>query len=230
MAIRFGGAMNTRTMEFAALPAVSRFIPSRATVLDIFERTFVIGLFLSFASDNLGKVLLTLDPRAAMLVISETLPICLIALRSISPNLSQKPFDWCVGLLGSALPLLISVDTVMRPILPFGVCCAIVTAGFFIQISAKVSLGRSFGIVAANRGVKFHGPYRFVRHPMYLGYMVSHIGFFLVIPSLHNAMFYLLAIVVQLVRIFREEAVLSQDARYRAFASRVPYRLLPGIF
>jgi protein-S-isoprenylcysteine O-methyltransferase Ste14 len=219
-----------KMMEFAAPHALARFIPTKATLLDIFERTFVIGLFCVFAADNLGMFLVTLDLRALMLVVSETLPVVLIALRSISPSMSLKPFDWGVGLLGSALPLLVRVPAFHQAVLPLGACYAIVMAGLFIQISAKISLGRSFGIVAANRGVKFHGPYRFVRHPMYLGYTITHIGILLAVPSLHNAMFYLLALGLQLMRIFREEAVLRQDARYRAFADRVRFRLIPGIF
>jgi protein-S-isoprenylcysteine O-methyltransferase Ste14 len=35
---------------------------------------------------------------------------------------------------------------------------------------------------------------------------------------------------VQVIRIFREERLLMQDAGYRVFAARVRYRLLPGVF
>jgi len=40
-------------------------------------------------------------------------------------------------------------------------------------------------------------------------------------PSLKNALLYSLALSFQLVRIVREEAVLRQDAKYRAFAKQV---------
>ena len=44
--------------------------------------------------------------------------------------------------------------------------------GFGIAVSAKLSLCRSFGVVAGNRGVRTGGLYGLVRHPMYLGYFL----------------------------------------------------------
>jgi protein-S-isoprenylcysteine O-methyltransferase Ste14 len=106
----------------------------------------------------------------------------------------------------------------------------LILIGLFVQIAAKICLGRSFGLIAANRGVKSQGPYRFVRHPMYAGYTLTHIGLFLSMPSLKNALLYSLALSFQLVRIVREEAVLRQDAEYRAFAEQVRFRLVPKLF
>jgi protein-S-isoprenylcysteine O-methyltransferase Ste14 len=103
-------------------------------------------------------------------------------------------------------------------------------AGLYLQISAKLSLGQSFGLVAANRGVKVIGPYRFVRHPMYAGYMIAHIGFLLAFPSLWNVTLYSAEFVIQVARLLREEHFLRQDQEYRAYAARVRYRLLPAIF
>jgi len=100
----------------------------------------------------------------------------------------------------------------------------------FLQISAKVILGLGFGIIAANRGVKSLGPYRFVRHPMYAGYTLTHIGLLLAMPSLTNAALYSLALGLQISRIYREERILRLDPIYREFASRVRYRLVPYVF
>ena len=55
---------------------------------------------------------------------------------------------------------------------------------------AKLVLGRAFGIVAANRGVKVLGPYCLVRPPMYAGYTLTQFGFLLAMPSRLNALFY----------------------------------------
>ena len=100
----------------------------------------------------------------------------------------------------------------------------------FIQISTKVALGVSFGLVAANRGVRVSGPYRFVRHPMYAGYVITHVGLCSAMPSAINALLYVCALSLQIVRIKREERVLMQDQQYRDFSARVRYRLLPGVF
>ena len=221
--------LNSKTLT-ATVPGFIPRIFSTAAVLDIFERAFIIGLFYPFAGKNLAEFITTKDPRALLLVFSELLPVILIALRNISSNVSMKPLDWAVGLVGSGLPLLITVQPDVHPLLPFKLCVVIVMTGLFIQIAAKVSLGRSFGIIAANRGVKTQGPYRFVRHPMYLGYTIVHIGNFLTMPSPMNAVFYLLAFTIQVARIYREEAVLRQDSRYRAFARKVRFRLVPSLF
>ena len=213
-----------------ALPSKSDLQP-RAIALDLFERMFVIAMFCVFAVANLRIFLATdLDIRISMLIVSETLPVLLIVGRPPSPSLSQKPFDWIAGLSGTAFPLLVTGTTQLRPLIPLIACLLLILIGLFVQIAAKICLGRSFGLIAANRGVKSQGPYRFVRHPMYAGYTLTHIGLFLSMPSLRNALLYSLALSFQLVRIVREEAVLRQDAEYRAFAEQVRFRLVPKLF
>ena len=48
--------------------------------------------------------------------------------------------------------------------------------GLIIVVASKITLGRSFGLVPANRGVVVRGPYTFVRHPIYAGYLVTPRG------------------------------------------------------
>ena len=103
-------------------------------------------------------------------------------------------------------------------------------AGFFIQVCAKLALGRSFGCVAANRGLKFAGPYRFVRHPMYLGYLLTHVGFLVVNASAWNVATYVICYGLQVPRLLAEERWLGRDERYRKYARVVRFRLIPGIF
>ena len=110
------------------------------------------------------------------------------------------------------------------------VCVPLMIAGFAIQMSAKFTLRRSFGVVPANRGVKVGGPYRFVRHPMYAGYLMTQVGFLLAHPTLWNASIYAATFAFQPGRILAEERLLSRDTGYREFAALVPSRLVPGIF
>ena len=102
--------------------------------------------------------------------------------------------------------------------------------GLYVQISGKLILGRSFGLIAANRGIKMAGPYRFVRHPIYAGYTIIHVGFLLAFPSLWNVVLYSTELAIQIARLLREELLLNQDQNYRAYAARVRYRLIPMIF
>ena len=48
--------------------------------------------------------------------------------------------------------------------------------GLVLVVVGKMALGRSFGIVPANRGVVVRGPYTLVRHPIYTGYLITHVG------------------------------------------------------
>jgi protein-S-isoprenylcysteine O-methyltransferase Ste14 len=131
-----------------------------------------------------------------------------------------------IAFLGSGLPLL------ARPghtaLIPEQAAFWFMLTGGVIAIWAKMALRRSFGAIAANRGVKRGGPYRFVRHPMYLGYMIIQAGFLLAYFSLSLLALYLVLWIIQILRIHEEEKVLLQDAAYRDFANDVPRRLVPG--
>jgi protein-S-isoprenylcysteine O-methyltransferase Ste14 len=199
------------------------------TVLDVVERVIFAGIFARFAAVTVQNFVAMPSIETCLMLVSEVLPCTLILCRKPSNAMSTRPSDWFFGLAGSIAPLLIKPAAV-APLLPAAICLLVIIGGLFMQISAKVVLGRSFGMVAANRGVKMAGPYRTIRHPMYAGYTIGHIGLLLAMPSLLNAALYALAFAFQVVRILREEAVLMQSQDYRNFAARVRYRLLPGIF
>ena len=60
--------------------------------------------------------------------------------------------------------------------------------GLAFVIAAKLTLGRSFGLVPANRGVVVSGPYGFMRHPIYEGSVISHAAFLAAqTPAAHSA-------------------------------------------
>jgi len=211
-------------------PLFERFIPSKAVLLDIAERVLILMVYGQFAVRLMSFNVASLNIGSILLMMSEAIPLFFVLFRKFSANMSHDPFDWTVAIIGSSLPLLILPEASRGPFIPVPISEMIIMLGLCAQIAAKVSLGRSFGIVAANRGVEITGPYRFVRHPMYLGYTMAHIGFLLLMPSVINAILYGLAFFLQVVRLTREERVLNQDPAYRDFAARVRYRLVPGVF
>lgn len=115
-------------------------------------------------------------------------------------------------------------------LIPLPMAVAIMASGLSLQLVAKLKLGRRFGILPAHRGIMTEGPYRLVRHPIYFGYFLMHCAFLLSSLSLWNVG--LLAIVYTLlgIRAVEEEKVLRLDPDYRAYAQRVRYRLIPGVF
>lgn len=214
-----------RSVLAIRLPAIRR----KTIILDVVERAIVSAIFLAFAWKVFGHFFETPNIITLLLIFAETIPVVFILLRSPSTSLSDRPWDWIFGIAGSIAPLLISPAAV-NPLVPQGFCIALIGLGIFFQLSAKIILGLGFGIIAANRGVKSFGPYRFVRHPMYAGYTLTHIGLLLAMPSIFNAALYALALGLQIARIHREERVLRLDPEYREFASRVRYRLIPYVF
>ena len=102
--------------------------------------------------------------------------------------------------------------------------------GVIFAFAGLGMLGRSFGLVAANRGVKTSGLYRLVRHPVYAGYFIADCGYVLENASLRNAALLALATLGQLIRISEEERLLTGDAAYRDYCGRVRYRLIPYLY
>jgi protein-S-isoprenylcysteine O-methyltransferase Ste14 len=201
----------------------------RALTLDIAERVIVFLMFTHFGWLMLGAYHVRPNVGVVLIMISEIASIVMIVLRRFSTTLSQQPLDWLLAIAGCCTPLLAIPGKEISDQFAL-VGAGIMLVGLCVQISAKAILFRSFGIVAANRGVKTLGPYRFVRHPMYAGYVISHFGYVLGWPSMHNFMLYTLALIIQMARLLREEELLGQDPAYQAFMARVRYRLLPGVF
>ena len=197
-------------------------------MLSIVERVFVFLFFIYFAY-RMVSAPPDVGLLAILLLVSESLAVILILIQR-NPNARSNKFgDWMLGLVGASLPLFVIAQG-PGALLSQRICFVIMVVGLFVQISAKVILGRSFGLVAANRGIKIAGPYRFVRHPMYAGYIINHVGFLLAFPSLWNAALYASDLAIQITRILREEAVLNKDKTYRDYASQVRYRLVPRVF
>lgn len=162
-----------------------------------------------------------------LILISEGAVVLFILIRRPTDRISLRPADWLYAMAGTALPLLVAPGEMPLAARTGAILIAI---GTFFHVGAKLSLARSFGAVAANRGVKQIGLYRIVRHPMYAGYVMTHVGFLLLQPSWWNLGIYILAWSFMILRIRAEERLLFQDPDYRAFAARVPYRLFPGVY
>lgn len=167
-------------------------------------------------------------PTLIILMI-EAIVVGFLLIRRQSTEISTRWSEWLIALSGTTLPLLASPAS-GAPLLPTTLCISIMLAGMGLNFWAKFTLRRSFGVIAANRGVKADGPYRFLRHPMYAGYLITHIGFILSGPTLWNILVYGLTLACQIYRIGSEERILARDSAYQQVMDRVRYRLVPGLY
>ncbi len=100
-----------------------------------------------------------------------------------------------------------------------------VALGFLL--AATLSLGRSFGIAPADRGLRTEGMYRFVRHPLYASETLFYIGYLLANLSWTNVFGLVGAVVVFIMRIRWEEQLIEG---YSAYAQQVRWRLVPYVW
>jgi protein-S-isoprenylcysteine O-methyltransferase Ste14 len=75
------------------------------------------------------------------------------------------------------------------------------------------------------------GIYTFVRHPGYLGMIISWVGFPILLASLWSIIPVAIAIVLLLVRTRLEDETLTRElAGYTDYTKRTHYKLIPGIW
>ena len=196
-------------------------------LLDLVEQVVVLALYSWLVFRLWPNEFSASNWYPLLILLSEGLVVLLLLIRRPTERISTRGRDWALAAGGTFVVLF--VDRGGPPLMgPLG--ALLMLLGLAIHVGAKLSLRRSFGLVAANRGVKVGGLYRLVRHPMYAGYMLSHAGYLLVAPSLWNAAVYAVGWAFLVARIYAEERVLSEDPAYHAFKAKVRYRLLPGLF
>jgi len=128
------------------------------------------------------------------------------------------------------LPLLIRV----RPPLPLP-ATVVACLGAALTVWALLALGESFGIAPADRGLAYRGPYRCLRHPMYLGALL--IAGAAVFGSLRwdtlrwqdawNVIVFGMVVASAIYRIRQEEGLIQG---YSAYTKIVRWRLIPGVW
>jgi protein-S-isoprenylcysteine O-methyltransferase Ste14 len=191
------------------------------------SRCLLVSLFTLFAWSNFSHWRETGSPSGLGVTLLEGWAAVLFLTRRAPRELSFRPIAWLAAPIGSFAMLL------ARPTdggFPHRPCELVQFAGLLIALASLGTLGRSFGIVAANRGVKTGGPYRLVRHPAYFGYLISYIGYVAENPSVANLALLCLSTAFQFVRIREEERLLSSDATYDSYRRSVRYRLIPLVY
>ncbi len=102
--------------------------------------------------------------------------------------------------------------------------------GTMLATASLVVLGRSFAILPALREVVVRGPYRWVRHPAYLGELGLIGACATSAPDPRLLALAGVGVVAVVIRIQTEERLLMTTEAYQQYAERVPSRLVPGLW
>jgi len=96
--------------------------------------------------------------------------------------------------------------------------------GLTISAIAVMKLKYSFGIFVQVRDIVTKGLYKYVRHPMYLGHILTNIGFFLISPTIGFGLLSSIIIILTVYRAHLEERKLAQYSKeYQEYMKNTPF-------
>jgi len=196
---------------------------------DSTARLLIVVMF-SFMAVRIGTNYLETGRLTGLLLLaSEALVVVLTVFRRAPMIVDRSVRARVLTTLAMIGPPIVS-PAAMAPLLGESLSVSISAVGLLVIIAGKMSLGRSFGLMPANRGIVSSGLYRFVRHPIYLGYFITHVAFVAANPSFWNFAVLFTSDIAQVARALCEERVLARDGAYRDYQARVRWRVVPGIF
>jgi protein-S-isoprenylcysteine O-methyltransferase Ste14 len=202
---------------------------TREATTDLLARAAIVAMFTLLSCNILGDFAHTGRVTGLMLLASESLVVVLTIVRRRARLVDRSVAAVVVTTLSLAGPPLLRASNV-SPLASDALTAAISAVGLALVVVSKIALGRSFGVVPANRGVVVRGPYTLVRHPIYAGYLITHVGFLMANPAAWNIVVVLVADTALIVRAMMEERVLIADVQYQGYCQRVGWHLLPGVF
>jgi protein-S-isoprenylcysteine O-methyltransferase Ste14 len=192
-----------------------------------------------FCNGTLGLCTLLFDIRmiidfrvthrtsSLLLTIFETAIVFFSFTRPMPRESNTSLYDWTIALAGSFIIMLLRPAPQVHDNI---ILLAAQLLGMSVSLTALFNLNKSFGLVAANRGIKTSGMYCVVRHPIYAGYFLSFGAFLIQNPLLINAVIYASFVVLELLRMVAEERLLSGDPEYAGYTCRTRWRVLPLIY
>lgn len=211
---------------------------SRFTRVAVNVTGAVFAAFFAYAS--LEFVLRTHQLLGAGFLVEQTWFVLAFLIRRPAQAVTRRTSDWLLALGGTF------GGTLFRPqgFHPaWGNWTGIVfqVAGLLIGLTAVITLGRSFGMAPADRGLVTRGPYAIVRHPIYISYLLVESGYLLQALSWANAAVAVFTAGCNIGRALAEERLLMASAvsqgagapaghDYPAYRNQVRWRLVPGVW
>ena len=203
---------------------------AESLLMDVLLRIYVAGAVIFFAFVAFSQW--QNDPGRITLLLAAIIEAVTAAIIVCSRRARRR--DWRpLSVLASfvAMFFFLALDLApARHVIPETVGVGLQITGLVVQLYAKLSLGRSFGVLPATRNLVTQGAYRWLRHPIYFGYLIAHVGFLLSNFSVQNLSVLLVLYAAQVLRIHREEEMLMTLPGYSSYRKKVRYRLIPGLY
>lgn len=114
-----------------------------------------------------------------------------------------------VAWISSILPFFYSTNRSTLWYVPIDLS-AVMFFGSSLSFWGIISLGKSFSITPAKRTIVRDGPFRYIKHPIYVGYFISEAIIVFSFPSLLNLLLFSLTVFLYIKRSKWEEIVLSK--------------------
>jgi protein-S-isoprenylcysteine O-methyltransferase Ste14 len=211
------------------IPATAAPRPAARRLLGLCASLVGAGSAAVFAYSFLHFYLQTHRPIGILFFTQQMLVTLAYLVRRPAVRVTRRLDDWLLAFAGTFVGVLFRPDGAHPP---WGVWTGLVLqcVGVALAVTCILSLGRSFGFAAADRGVVTRGPYLVVRHPMYASYLVLGCGYLLQSQSPTNAVILLIATLCNAGRALAEERLLATNADYLAYRRRVRSRIIPGIW
>jgi len=149
-----------------------------------------------------------------------------------APAKAQAEGFWprAAAFVGTYLPWTITLFGKTEQALPNLASTIFVLAGMIMMLVTIRHLGKSFSLVPQARSVVQTGPYRLIKHPLYLAEEIAIIGVVLQNPSLAAVIVLIVHIGIQICRIHYEEDLLRRSCPEYTGYEAGRWRLIPFVW
>ena len=131
----------------------------------------------------------------------------------------DRRYGWTDG-----FPALWQVVGLVATVAGYALVVAATAANAFFSLIVRVQTERGHRVAGG-------GPYRFVRHPAYVGGLLTNLGTPLLLGSLWTLPLGAVAALLLILRTALEDRTLQAELEgYKEYAQKVRYRLMPGVW